>query len=99
MAGFKRVQPDLPERITRQWERETEHRQELERQIVGANIKNRSRGQIIGAFLATIVIVGGIVLIALDKEVAGLATLLSAVGVLVGRFVVHELWSGRRERP
>lgn len=90
MAGFKAVQPDLPDRIVTQWERETQHRHDLERQIVRSNVTNRARGQLIGAYLATLVIVVGAVLIILDKQVAGLATLLPGIGLLVGRFVVHE---------
>ncbi len=91
MAGFKAVQSDLPDRIVNQWERETQHRHDLERQIVRANVANRARGQLIGAYLATLVLVVGAVLIILDKQVAGLVTLLPGIGLLVGRFVVHEV--------
>jgi uncharacterized membrane protein len=91
MAGFKSVQADLPDRIVNQWERETQHRHDLERQIVEANVTNRARGQFIGAYLATLVVVVGAVLIILNRQVAGLATLLPGIGLLVGRFVVHEI--------
>lgn len=91
MEGFKRVQPDLPDRIVGQWESETDHRHLIERRIVEANITNRSRGQFIGVYLATLIVAAGVVLLLADKDVAGLATLISAVALLVGRFIVHEV--------
>ena len=50
-----------------------------------------------GFVLAMVVVVGGIVLIALGKDVAGLAALITAVVSLVGLFIYRERSEGATE--
>src|SRR6266699_3874292 len=61
LAEYDRVLPGLARRIVERWEKESDHRQGMERSIVRARISNQSRGQIIGAVLAVIVLTAGII--------------------------------------
>ena len=67
LSEYDQVLPGLARRIVERWEREGEHRQRLESDIVRARIRLQGRGQIIAAAISIIAIVGGLVLILLGK--------------------------------
>lgn len=60
LAGYKSAFPECPERIVAMAERQSQHRQDMERTDLNGAIALRKRGQIIGALLATIALLGGI---------------------------------------
>lgn len=70
------------------------HRQSMERTNLTADIKLRSRGQILGGIIALTVIVGAVILIAIDKEIGGLIALLTTLVGVIGLFV----YTRREER-
>jgi hypothetical protein len=68
-------------------ESQLKHRQEMEKQIVESNCRNELVGQIIGAVLSGIAILGGIYLAAHDKPLSGFAVILVDLATLAGIFV------------
>ena len=91
------VVPNGAERIVALAERQVEHRQSLENAVVHANIRAESRGQTFAFLLALIVVVGGIVLIAFNKDVQGLAAIITAFIGLATVFV-YGRWQQKQER-
>lgn len=77
----------LAERAMVLTEQEAAHRHQVEDEVVGANLKNQNRGQIIAAVLAFIGLVAGITFIALGQSVEGLIALLVPLGAFVSRFL------------
>jgi hypothetical protein len=79
------------------WETQTQHRQRLERRMVDANIQNRSRGQIMAFIIAMTAIIGGIVLVATDHRVAGLATIFVPLSSIIAVFVYSQVRARQAE--
>ena len=78
-------------------ESQLQHRQSLESAVVNGNVAAQSRGQIMGFILGLVAILGGIGLIAFDKNVEGLGTIITAFTALAGVFVYGRV-EQRRER-
>ncbi len=97
LEGYDRVLPGLARRIVERWERESDHRQQMEKAVVRSRISIQSRGQIIGAIISVIVLVAGIVFVATGRDTTGLVAILAPLAVLVGAFVYGEVKS-RAER-
>lgn len=79
LKQYNEALPDGAERIVQMAEQQSAHRRAME-----------TRGQFFGFSLALIVLVGAIVLIALDKKVEGLIALVGSVATLAGLFVYRE---------
>lgn len=79
--------PGAAERIVAMAESQIRHRQSLEARVVNSNCRNELTGQIIGAVLSGIAIVGGIYLAAHDKPLSGFGVILTDLAVLAGIFV------------
>jgi uncharacterized membrane protein len=72
------------ERIVAMAERQSTHRQELERLVVQSNCGAQKRGQWFAFILALVVISGGVFLLAQGRSIEGFATIALVVGSLVG---------------
>ena len=60
---------------------------ELEKQVITSGMQNARRGQLFAFILALITIAGGFVLIFLNKDVLGIASIISSLSVLLGVFI------------
>lgn len=80
LTEYNDALPDGADRIVRMAERQSRHRQGLE-----------TRGQWFGFILALTVVVGGIVLIAVGKQVEGLVALVGSLATLTGLFIYREV--------
>lgn len=78
-------------------ESQLRHRQGLESTVVNGNVTSQKRGQVFAFILGFIAIVGGIVLIAIDKNTQGLVAIITAFVALAGVFV-YGRWEQERER-
>jgi uncharacterized membrane protein len=94
LANYAHVQPDLPERIMRQYERRTEmaeaqarHRMAMESKVVDNNIKMERRGWGSGTGLGLFVMAGSMWLVHEGHSVAGLAGVIASLATLVGIYV------------
>ena len=80
LEGYNELYPDAAKRIIENGIAETEHRREMEKRYLNANIKAHNLGQILGFVIAILIIVGGIYLILKDHQVSG--SILSGVSAL-----------------
>ena len=92
--AYEDTLPGAAHRILAIAEKQQEHRHN--RQIVQQTSEDMlaGRGQWMGFSIAMLAIGGGVMLLALDKSLAGFATLLPAIGGIAGSF----LWSRRHGR-
>ena len=87
LAKYNDAFPGCAERIVAMAERQVIHRQMLESNALDGKLTAERRGQVLGFILALTVIIGGGVLIALDKDASGLTAIVSALAGLVAVFV------------
>ncbi len=97
LAQYNEVFPGCAERIVAMAESQAEHRQHLEKTVIGGNVKAERLGQIFAFILGALAIVGGVVLIALGKDVQGLVAIIGALASLAGVFIWGR-WRQERER-
>lgn len=75
LGGYEGIVPGAAERIIRMAENQLSHRHDQELARLHADIKLEGRGQWMAFVVALVALVGGMVLLAFDKSVAGLATM------------------------
>ena len=80
--------PGLAERIIKMAESQHDHRLEIERKVIEANISAQRLGTYCGFAVAMTAILGGIGLIFIGKEATGLTSILTALVSLVGVFII-----------
>lgn len=93
LLAYNEVFPGCAERIVSMAESQSQHRHGLEQAVVSGNIAAEKRGQICAFLLGLGAIGGGVVLIALGKDVQGLVSIMGALTTLAGVFI----W-GRRQQ-
>ena len=88
LSGYGQIDPSFPERIVRSFERQSEHRQEMERKLLNGSERRAGRGQVIGSTLVGMGIVGGIVAILMGEAIAGASIIVPSLagGVLTYLF-------------
>lgn len=87
LIGYNEAFQGAAERIVAMAESQLKHRQGLESKVVESNCRNERTGQIIGAVLSGIAILGGIYLAAHDKPLSGFGVILIDLTTLAGIFV------------
>lgn len=97
LEQYSRIVPNGADRIVAMAEGQMQHRQALESAVVNGNIAAQHRGQLMGFILGLAAILGGIGLIAFDKDTQGLSTIITAFVALAGVFVFGRV-EQRRER-
>jgi uncharacterized membrane protein len=88
LAKYNEIIPDGAERIVAMAERQSAHRQSLEKRVVNSNTRNELLGQIFGFVISMTVVVGGFVLISQGKNVTGISAVLGSLAALVGVFAL-----------
>ncbi|MDO8795616.1 MAG: DUF2335 domain-containing protein [Vicinamibacterales bacterium] len=97
LERYNAIVPNGADRIVAMAEGQLRHRQQLESMVVNGNVTSQKRGQLFAFVLGLVAIVGGIVLIGLDKDTQGLAAIITAFVALAGVFV-YGRWEQERER-
>jgi len=97
LEHYNNVVPNGADRIIAMAESQLQHRQSLEATVVAGNTRAQARGQAMGFTLGLVTIVGGIALIAFNKDAYGLAAIVTAFVGLSGVFVYGRI-EQRRER-
>lgn len=87
LRSYEDVFPGCAERIVAMAERQSSHRQAIERDRIKATNKTEHWGQVFAFILAMSTILGGVYLISIGKDGTGLAAILTALGSLVGVFL------------
>ncbi|MGB8684188.1 MAG: DUF2335 domain-containing protein [Candidatus Binatus sp.] len=87
LRGYNDAFAGCAERIVAMAERQSAHRQEIEKMVIDGNCRAQSRGQIFGFALAFMVIAGGVYLLAQGKSVEGFSAIILAGGSIIGALV------------
>lgn len=77
LAQYREILPDAPDRIVSMAERQADHRTYLERTVVEQNERRANWGLGLGFVLLFVLLVGGLYLIAIGKELTGLGILVA----------------------
>ena len=79
--------PGGAERIMALAERQSAHRQDLEKKVVDSNCKNERLGTILGFILAMTALGGGFALVAYGRDAGGIAAIVTSLATLAGVFI------------
>lgn len=88
LEGYNNAFPGCAERIVTMAERQSAHRQHIERTVVEGNTAAQSRGQWFAFILAFVVLGGGVYLLANGKSLEGFSTIIIAVGGIVSTLIL-----------
>lgn len=97
LKEYEEVLPGSAERILSMAERQSAHRQEIEKTVIKSKSISEIAGVIFAGLIASAVIAGGLFLIYSGLSVEGFISILAALGSLVGVFV-YGTRSERAER-
>ena len=86
-AGYEKVLPGAADRILAMAEKQSEHRQSLEKAAVYSGVENSKRGQRFAFIIALVIIVSGVFLISIDKDTTGFIMVVGSIGSLIGVFI------------
>ena len=88
LKGYQELYPDVAQKIIDNGIAESQHRRKMEDKYLSGNISSHKLGQLFGFLIALVVIIGGIYLIATDKQIAGSVltgtTALGLIGLFTG---------------
>lgn len=87
LTKYESVLPGAADRILGMAEKQAQHRHKMEDKMLDASIAAERAGQIFGFAIFGLAIVAGFILIMLGKDVAGLVSLVIAIGSIIGLFV------------
>jgi len=86
LERFEKIYPGTGKIILDSYIAQVNHRMELEKTVINSDNKRASIGQIISAAIALLCIASGVVLVYLDKDVAGLSLIIGSIGTLLTAF-------------
>ncbi|MDO4711377.1 MAG: DUF2335 domain-containing protein [Peptostreptococcaceae bacterium] len=97
LEGYEKILPGAADRILTMAENQSKHRMSLENKVIGSKIRDGRLGMILGFVLASMISsIGGFVIWS-GQSVVGYATILTAMGGLIGAFI-YGTNSNRKER-
>lgn len=97
LKQYGEIIPNAPERILAMAEKQSTHRQYLEKIVVEGDNKRANKGQWMAFVIACITIIGGFSLIYLSKDILGISAILGSLAALAGTFIIGNK-SRREER-
>ena len=84
---YEEVLPGAADRVLAMAERQSEHRQSLERKVVESGVSRSKWGMVLGFIVATLTIGAGTYIILQDKSAVGLSLCITAIGTIVAAFI------------
>ncbi|TFH06571.1 MAG: DUF2335 domain-containing protein [Candidatus Atribacteria bacterium] len=101
LEDYERILPGAAERIVALVERQSLHRQEIEKIVIRGDSKRAWAGLLVGGSLSLCCVVGGIVLVVCGQPTAGATIATASVVGLAGVFVygTHSRRVERESRP
>lgn len=91
LAKYEEACPGAADRIIKMAERQSEHRQEIEKAVVNANTSAQKIGPILGFIVAMTTVLGGIYLVLKGKNGYGLAAIITPLAALAGVFIYGKI--------
>jgi uncharacterized membrane protein len=93
LEHYEQISSGSADRIIRIVEDQSSHIQDLERMKLASDIQSEKAGKRFGFIITLVVLVGALMLVALDKPLGGLTAIIGTLVALVSPFVF-----GRRSR-
>lgn len=87
LLKYNEAFPGCAERIVGMAERQSSHRQDIERKVIYSNVISERLGQILGFILAIVVVLAGVYLTMHDKPTQGIVAIMSPLIGLVTAFI------------
>lgn len=87
MERYEKLSPGITTTLINTYQKQAEHRMELEKTVISSGISNAKRGQIFAFIIAMTALLGGFVLLFLDKNILGITSILGSLAALVGVFI------------
>lgn len=87
LKEYGEIDNNFPRVIVESFERQNNHRIEMEKRITESSIQNEKIGMILAFILAFIGLMGGLALSYFDKIGAGITTFIASLASLVGIFI------------
>ena len=94
LEAYNDAFPGCAERVVAMAERQSAHRQHLEKTVVEGNLAAQRRGQWFAFILAFIVLSGGVYLLANGRSLEGFSAIIIAVGGIVSTLI----WTRKEQR-
>lgn len=88
MNQYEQLMPGFTERSFKLFEKQVEHRIQIESKVIGSNSRNQTIGVISAAIITAGSIAGSIWLISIGKDASGLTALISSLVALAGVFII-----------
>ena len=82
LGKYEQIQKGAANRIIKMAEKQSSHRQDIEKKVIQSNVWNERIGMVFAFIITLSIVVGGVFLIYSDKEGYGFAT-------IVGAFALH----------
>jgi uncharacterized membrane protein len=89
-AGWEELLPGAANRVMTLMEEQIHHRIAMERATILGNVRAQRWGLIFSALIVSIIVIGGIGLIAAGKEISGLAAIAGAIASVLIVFVTEK---------
>ena len=87
MERYEKLSPGITTTLINTYQKQAEHRMELEKTVISSGISNAKRGQIFAFTIAMTALLGGFALLFLDKNILGITSILGSLAALVGVFI------------
>jgi len=87
LRKYDELLPGSADRIISMAERQSSHRQKLESDVIGSNIRSERLGMILGFIVCLVAISGGIYIVVQGKSAGGIAAIITPLVALVAVFV------------
>ena len=87
LAKDNEALPNGAERLMAMAERQSAHREHLEKCVVEGNVQTQKLGSVFGFIVAMTAVVGGIYLISIGRSSSGLVAIIGSLASLVGVFI------------
>ena len=97
LARYNEVVPNGAERIMAMAERQSSHREGLEKQVLAGNLDSQKQGNNRAFILSLVIVLGGIYLMATGKSGWGFAAIITSLTSLVSVFAIAKR-EQRKER-
>ena len=97
LMEYEEILPGITQKFMTAFEKQQDHRMELEKTVINADVSRMKRGQIFAFILGFTAIFGGLFLLVKGLSIAGFSVLVGTTATLVGAFLYGKA-ENRKER-
>ncbi len=87
LEAYEKICPGVTKILLEEFQKQSTHRMGLEDTVIKSGVENSKRGQIFAFILALVALILGFILLILDKNVAGLTSILASLITPIGIFI------------